>query len=150
MACGQKYSLLSVLSDFASLTLLCTEGLPTALAAPPPPACFILAICDSEPATEYYRNKVLFISSHVHLCHATPDRAGASPACACWVGPPSSRPLPESTCCCLNICHMDLLTFSLTWSIHKRLCYVVIYLQFSYFLGTSCRTAPHTKQTLID
>ncbi|XP_036204977.1 PR domain zinc finger protein 2 isoform X2 [Myotis myotis] len=33
-------------SDFALLTLLCTEGLPTALAAPPPPACVIIAICD--------------------------------------------------------------------------------------------------------
>ncbi|XP_023600025.1 PR domain zinc finger protein 2 isoform X2 [Myotis lucifugus] len=33
-------------SDFALLTLLCTEGLPTALAAAPPPACFIIAICD--------------------------------------------------------------------------------------------------------
>lgn len=57
-------------------------------------------------------------------------------------------------CFCLSdICLIVIspFFFPLTWSVHIRLCYVVIYLQFSYFLGTSCRKAPTpTKQTLTD
>lgn len=81
-------------------------------------------------------------------------------AWTCW-GPPSGslpsrtpeslKHLPSPSCVAVgNICLSVSSPFPLTWSIHLRFCYVVIYLQFSYFLGTSCRKAPKTKQILTD